>query len=190
MGRACSTIGKKRNAYSILLGKPPMGRPRCRWVDNIKMDLMDLSSFTVLSNRKLQKKPVMTISHLMAGTGATPTISGILNLLQTKGNRQYVSTICQTLSQTFRESLIILLQILNMTTTCYYTDTDCTEDRKQINDNFSIYRSWEPYDVVPMHCLLDGIDKENLHGFSCHGNYLNHSSVYTVFNFIYIIKFA
>jgi hypothetical protein len=39
MGRACST----RNAYRILVGKPdgkrPLGRPRRRWVDNIKMDL-------------------------------------------------------------------------------------------------------------------------------------------------------
>jgi hypothetical protein len=35
-------IGVKRTAYSILLGKPdgkrPLGRPRRRWVDNIKMD--------------------------------------------------------------------------------------------------------------------------------------------------------
>jgi hypothetical protein len=34
--------GNKRNAYWILVGKPegkrPMGRPRRRWVDNIKMD--------------------------------------------------------------------------------------------------------------------------------------------------------
>jgi hypothetical protein len=33
----------KRNAYRILVGKPegkrPLGRPRRRWVDNIKMDL-------------------------------------------------------------------------------------------------------------------------------------------------------
>jgi hypothetical protein len=35
-------MGEKRNAYRILVGKPegnrPLGRPRCRWVDNIKMD--------------------------------------------------------------------------------------------------------------------------------------------------------
>jgi hypothetical protein len=34
---------EKRIAYRILVGKPegkrPLGRPRCRWVDNIKMDL-------------------------------------------------------------------------------------------------------------------------------------------------------
>jgi hypothetical protein len=35
--------GEKRNAYRTLVGKPegkvPLGRPRRRWVDNIKMDL-------------------------------------------------------------------------------------------------------------------------------------------------------
>jgi hypothetical protein len=34
--------GEKRNAYRLLIGKPegkrPLGRPRCRWVDNIKMN--------------------------------------------------------------------------------------------------------------------------------------------------------
>jgi hypothetical protein len=36
----------KRNAYSILVGnqegKRPLGRPRRRWVDNIKMDLIEI----------------------------------------------------------------------------------------------------------------------------------------------------
>jgi hypothetical protein len=44
--RACSTNGGKRDAYRILVGKPegkrPMGRPRCRLVDNIKMDLSEI----------------------------------------------------------------------------------------------------------------------------------------------------
>jgi hypothetical protein len=35
-------MGEKRNAYRLLVGKPegkrPLGRPRCRWVDNIRMD--------------------------------------------------------------------------------------------------------------------------------------------------------
>jgi hypothetical protein len=43
MGRPCSTNGEKRNAYRLLVGKPegerPLGRPRRRWVDNIRMDL-------------------------------------------------------------------------------------------------------------------------------------------------------
>jgi hypothetical protein len=31
--------GGRRNAYRMLVGKRPLGRPRRRWVDNIKMDL-------------------------------------------------------------------------------------------------------------------------------------------------------
>jgi hypothetical protein len=45
MGRACSTNGKKRNTYRLLLANSekerPRGRPRHKWVDNIKMDLSD-----------------------------------------------------------------------------------------------------------------------------------------------------
>jgi hypothetical protein len=36
-------IGQKRNAYRLLVGKPegkrPLGTPRRRWMDNIRMDL-------------------------------------------------------------------------------------------------------------------------------------------------------
>jgi hypothetical protein len=46
MGRACSTNGQRRNAYKTWVGKPegrrPFGRPRRRWVDNIKMDAREI----------------------------------------------------------------------------------------------------------------------------------------------------
>jgi transcription termination factor 2 len=32
-------MGEMRHAYRILVGKRPLGSPRCRWVDNIKMGL-------------------------------------------------------------------------------------------------------------------------------------------------------
>jgi len=36
-------MGERRGVYSVLVGKPegkiPLGRPRCRWEENIKMDL-------------------------------------------------------------------------------------------------------------------------------------------------------
>jgi hypothetical protein len=39
-------IREKRNAYRILVGEPegkrPLGRPRRRWVDNIRMDLGEI----------------------------------------------------------------------------------------------------------------------------------------------------
>jgi hypothetical protein len=38
-------MGEKRNIYRVLVGKPerkrPVGRPRFRWEDNIKMDLRE-----------------------------------------------------------------------------------------------------------------------------------------------------
>jgi hypothetical protein len=39
-------MGERRNAYRTLVRKPegrrPLGRPRRRWVDNIKMDLREI----------------------------------------------------------------------------------------------------------------------------------------------------
>jgi hypothetical protein len=39
-------IGEKRNAYRLLVGNPegrrPLGRPRRRWLDNIRMDLVEV----------------------------------------------------------------------------------------------------------------------------------------------------
>jgi hypothetical protein len=39
-------MGEKRNVYRILVRKPegkkPLGRPRRRWVDNIKIDLSEI----------------------------------------------------------------------------------------------------------------------------------------------------
>jgi hypothetical protein len=44
--RSFSMHREKRNAYRILVGKPegktPLGRPRCRWEDNIKMDPIEI----------------------------------------------------------------------------------------------------------------------------------------------------
>jgi hypothetical protein len=39
-------MGERRNVYWLLVGKPegkrPLGRLRCRWIDNIKMDLLEI----------------------------------------------------------------------------------------------------------------------------------------------------
>jgi hypothetical protein len=39
-------MGEERNVYRVLMGKPegkrPLGRPRCRWEDGIRMDLREI----------------------------------------------------------------------------------------------------------------------------------------------------
>jgi hypothetical protein len=39
-------MGEKRNVYRLLVGKPegkrPLGRPRHRWIYNIKMDILEI----------------------------------------------------------------------------------------------------------------------------------------------------
>jgi hypothetical protein len=46
VGGACSPNGEKKNAYRLLVGTPerkrPLGRPRRRWVANIKMSLLEI----------------------------------------------------------------------------------------------------------------------------------------------------
>jgi hypothetical protein len=39
-------MGEKRTVYILFLGKPegkrPLGRPRRRWINNVKMDLLEI----------------------------------------------------------------------------------------------------------------------------------------------------
>jgi hypothetical protein len=46
VGGICGTHGEGRGVYRILVGRPevkkPLGRPRRRWEDNIKMDLKEI----------------------------------------------------------------------------------------------------------------------------------------------------
>jgi len=46
VGLSLTRMGEERGVYRVLVGKPEgrrsLGRPRCRWVDNIRMDLHDV----------------------------------------------------------------------------------------------------------------------------------------------------
>jgi hypothetical protein len=39
-------MGEGRGVYGVLIGRPegqrPLGRPRCRWEDNIRLDLREI----------------------------------------------------------------------------------------------------------------------------------------------------
>jgi hypothetical protein len=47
-------MGEKKNVYRLLVGKPegkrPLGRPRRRWRDNIKIDLLEIGLSVVDRN--------------------------------------------------------------------------------------------------------------------------------------------
>jgi hypothetical protein len=47
MKTAVSKVSKGRNVYRVLVGKPegkrPLGRPRRRWEDGVKMDLKEIA---------------------------------------------------------------------------------------------------------------------------------------------------
>jgi hypothetical protein len=46
VGWTCGTHGEERGVYRVLVGRPegktPLGRPRRRWEDKIKMDLGEI----------------------------------------------------------------------------------------------------------------------------------------------------
>jgi hypothetical protein len=55
-GHAAQMVAK-RNAHMILVGKPEgkrLGRPRCRWVNNIKMDRIGGMDCTDLADNRDQ----------------------------------------------------------------------------------------------------------------------------------------
>jgi len=46
MGGVCSSVGVRRGVYRVSVGKPegkrPLGRPRRRWEDSIKMGIQEV----------------------------------------------------------------------------------------------------------------------------------------------------
>jgi hypothetical protein len=64
----------KRNAYRILVGKPegtrPLGRPRRRWMGNIKMDLKEIGWggmdwIDLAQDRDQWRAPVITVMNFL-----------------------------------------------------------------------------------------------------------------------------
>jgi hypothetical protein len=73
MHREYSKYGEKRNAYSILVGKPegkrPLWRSNRRWEDNIKMDIReiewdDMDWINLAENRDQWRALVNTVRDL------------------------------------------------------------------------------------------------------------------------------
>jgi hypothetical protein len=85
MSRACSTDGERRNAYRILVGKPEgersLGRPICRWVDNIRMDLRetggdDMDCIDLAQDRDQWRALMNTVMNLRVPLNTGKFLSG------------------------------------------------------------------------------------------------------------------
>jgi len=66
-------MGEERGVYRILVRKPegkrPLGRPRLRWVDNIRMDLQEVGCgymdwIGLAQDRDRWRTPVSTVMNL------------------------------------------------------------------------------------------------------------------------------
>ena len=55
-------MGEERGVYRVFVGKPegkrPLGRPRRRWVNNIRMDLWGKRVYRVLVGKPGGKRPL------------------------------------------------------------------------------------------------------------------------------------
>jgi hypothetical protein len=77
-------MGETRNAYRILAGKPegkrPLGRPRRRWVDNIKMDVREIGLdgmdwLQLAQDRDQWRGFVNTVMNLRVGRAIAQAVS-------------------------------------------------------------------------------------------------------------------
>jgi hypothetical protein len=61
-------MGEKRNAYRLLVGKPegrrPLGRPKRRWMDNNRMDLVEVGWGDVAQDRDSWRALVKSVLNL------------------------------------------------------------------------------------------------------------------------------
>jgi hypothetical protein len=83
-------MGEKRNAYRLLVGNPegkrPLGRPRCRWVDNIRMDLGevgwdDVDWIGLAQDRNRWRAVVNSVLNLRVPWNVGKLSSGLVNLV-------------------------------------------------------------------------------------------------------------
>jgi hypothetical protein len=66
-------MGEERGVHRVLVGKPeekrPLGRPRRRWKDNIKMDFQEVGGgfgdwMELAQDRDRWRTPVITVKNL------------------------------------------------------------------------------------------------------------------------------
>jgi hypothetical protein len=70
-------MGAKSGAYRILVGRPegrqPLGRPRRRWKDNIKMDLQDVAWGGLMTDQRQAVNKMLNTITLVTSTVILPS---------------------------------------------------------------------------------------------------------------------
>jgi hypothetical protein len=86
MGGSCSTNGEKRNVYRLLVGrqegKRQLGKPRRRWVDNIRISLGevgwgDVDRIGLAQDRNRWRALVNSVLNLQVPRNAGKLSSGL-----------------------------------------------------------------------------------------------------------------
>jgi hypothetical protein len=72
--------GERRGVYSVLVGKPegkrPLGTPRRRWEDNIKMDLQDVDWIDLAQDRNRWRALVNAVMNRRVPQNAGNCLTG------------------------------------------------------------------------------------------------------------------
>ena len=83
--RQVARMGERRGVYRVLVGKPegqrPLGRPRRRWEDNIKMDLQEVGCggmdwIELAQDRDRWRALVSAVMHLLVPLNAGNFLTG------------------------------------------------------------------------------------------------------------------
>ncbi|KAJ4436719.1 hypothetical protein ANN_16851 [Periplaneta americana] len=87
-------MGESRNAYRVLVGraegKRPLGRPRRRWEDNIKMDLREVGEDSNIARRFLEKQGDSRYKKALEGRRQLPAWSRMEIILNAVKKHQVV----------------------------------------------------------------------------------------------------
>ena len=83
--RHVARMGEREGVYRVLVGKPEkkrqLGRPRCRWEDNIKMDLQEVGCWgmdwiELAQNRDRWRALVNVVMKLRVPQNAGDSLTG------------------------------------------------------------------------------------------------------------------
>jgi hypothetical protein len=89
VGGACSANWKKRNVYRLMVWKPvgmnPLVRPRCRIIDNIKINLTELALdgmdwICLAQDRYMWRALVNAVMNLLCSLNCWETTEWLYNL--------------------------------------------------------------------------------------------------------------